>query len=175
MSLKRKGSALPLGDAKKPKANASITSFFTAPKSSPPKSSPPNSSPVPKDATSSTKQNLTETPAVSAPALKWDKEKWIKTLTAEQKDLLALEIGTLDETWLKELRDEVTSSSFLDLKRFLKKEHEAGKKIFPPANDVYSWYTYHPSALHALTPDQQVKTYPAQYSEGSSDRAGPIP
>jgi uracil-DNA glycosylase len=54
--------------------------------------------------------------------------------------LLALEIGTLHESWLKELKDEVTSSSFLNLKRFLKAEHEAGKKIFPPAEDVYSWY-----------------------------------
>ncbi len=66
----------------------------------------------------------------------------MKTLSGEQKDLLALEIGTLHESWLKELKDELTSSGFLELKKFLKKEHEAGKKIFPLAEDVYSWCVY---------------------------------
>jgi uracil-DNA glycosylase len=66
----------------------------------------------------------------------------VKTLSGEQKDLLALEIGTLHESWLKELKDELTSSGFLELKKFLKKEHEAGKKIFPLAEDVYSWCVY---------------------------------
>jgi uracil-DNA glycosylase len=128
MSLKRKASTLPLSDAKKPKADSSITSFFSSPKTVSP----------------ATKVNGTTTDSNpgSAPALKWDKEKWVKTLTAEQKDLLALEIGTLHESWLKELRDEITSPSFLNLKKFLKKEHEAKKKIFPPAMDVYSWYDH---------------------------------
>lgn len=125
MSLKRKASTLPGSDAKKPKADSSITSFFGPPKTVAP----------------ATKVNGTTTESTPAalPAIKWDKEKWLKTLTAEQKDLLALEIGTLHESWLKELKEEVTSPSFLSLKKFLKKEHEAGKKIFPPAEDVYSW------------------------------------
>lgn len=79
---------------------------------------------------------------------KWDKEAWAKKLTAEQRDLLGLEIQTLHESWLRELKDEVTSKEFLDLKRFLKKEHESGKKVFPPAEDVYSWFVLpciHPS------------------------------
>lgn len=58
------------------------------------------------------------------------------------KDLLGLEIESLHESWLKELKNEITSKEFLELKRFLKREHEAGKKIFPPAEDVYSWYVY---------------------------------
>ena len=63
----------------------------------------------------------------------------MEKLTPEQKDLLALEIETLDESWLAQLKDEVVSKEFLELKRFLKKEHEQGKQIFPPAPDVYSW------------------------------------
>ena len=52
---------------------------------------------------------------------------------------MALEIETLDESWLAVLKDDVVSKDFLALKRFLKSEHEAGEKIFPPAMDVYSW------------------------------------
>jgi len=47
----------------------------------------------------------------------------------------------MHETWLKELKDDITSSSFLELKRFLKREFESGQKIFPPAQDVYAWYS----------------------------------
>lgn len=79
------------------------------------------------------------TSSSSVPGTKFDKQKWIDNLSAEQKDLLALEIEHLHESWLGPLKDEVTSSSFLDLKRFLKREHEAGEQIFPPAADVYSW------------------------------------
>lgn len=61
-------------------------------------------------------------------------------LTSEQKELLQLEIDTLDESWLYHLKEELVSPSFLDLKRFLKKEYEGGKKIFPPKEDIYSWY-----------------------------------
>jgi uracil-DNA glycosylase len=128
MSLKRKATEAALSDSKKPKANGSITSFFGPPKT----------------VSTSTKVSGTITEKIpsspATPAVKFDKEAWVKTLSAEQKDLLALEIGTLHESWLKELKDEVTSSGFLELKRFLKKEHEAGKKIFPPADDVYSWF-----------------------------------
>lgn len=60
-------------------------------------------------------------------------------MTAEQKELLNLEIETLDVSWLKELKDEVVSKDFLDLKRFLKRELDSGKTIFPKMADVYSW------------------------------------
>lgn len=76
---------------------------------------------------------------VEAPGPKFDKKKWVEKLTAEQKGLLQLEIDTLDESWLAQLKDEVTSKEFLELKRFLKKEVDSGKKIFPPLADVYSW------------------------------------
>jgi uracil-DNA glycosylase len=70
----------------------------------------------------------------------FNKEAWVKSLSDEQRTLLKLEIDTLHESWLKELRDEVTSREFLELKRFLKGQVEAGKKVFPPMEDVYSWY-----------------------------------
>ena len=77
--------------------------------------------------------------SASTPAPKFDKAKWVEKLTPEQKELLALEIESLDETWLAQLKDDVLSKDFLELKRFLKKEHEMGRKIFPPPADVYSW------------------------------------
>jgi len=60
-------------------------------------------------------------------------------LTPEQKDLLQLEINTLDESWLAHLKDEVVTTEFLNLKRFLKKEKDSKAKVFPPEEDVYSW------------------------------------
>jgi uracil-DNA glycosylase len=120
-SLKRKATALEAtAEAKKPKAtiDGSITSFFGAPKSS----------------------SLGRGSASSAMAVKFDKKKWAEGLTAEQRGLLKLEIETLDESWLAHLKEEVVSKEFLELKRFLKREKEAGKKIFPPEADVYSWW-----------------------------------
>ena len=101
---------------KKPKSNGSITSFFGAPKAKPTGAQP---------ATASSSFN---------------KQKWVDSLTQEQKDLLQLEINTMDESWLARLKDEVVTPEFLALKQFLKKEKEAGVKIFPPENEIYSWY-----------------------------------
>lgn len=118
-TLKRKadGHSSP-AETKKPKGG-SITSFFGAPK------------PKPANGTSGT-------PARSS---SFNKEKWVSSLTAEQKDLLKLEIDTLDETWLSHLKDEIVTTEFLNLKRFLKKELDSKAKIFPPQKDVYSWYS----------------------------------
>jgi uracil-DNA glycosylase len=127
MSLKRKAADIVAAEAKKPKANSSITSFFGPPKST-------------TSSTSST--NPSKGAADAAPAVKFDKEKWVAGLSEEQRALLKLEIETLHESWLSVLKDEITSKSFLDLKKFLKTEAEAGKKIFPPSEDVYSWYVY---------------------------------
>ena len=77
--------------------------------------------------------------APKAAAVKFDKAKWVEKLTAEQKELLQLEIDTLDESWLAHLKEEVLSKEFLALKSFLKKELEDGKTVFPPMEDVYSW------------------------------------
>lgn len=132
-STKRKSEGLTSGDAnKKPKVNASITSFFGAPKSS------PTSSPA--------KFGAGPEPA----PLKFDKDKWVAGLTPEQKRHLQLEIQTLDPSWLVHLREEITSPEFIELKKFLESEVKANKKVFPPREDVYSWYVDVASRLLAL-------------------------
>ncbi|KXT03766.1 hypothetical protein AC578_722 [Pseudocercospora eumusae] len=132
MSLKRKAADLATDAVKKPKANASITAFFGQPKTNP----EPSSTNPSKPASSPT------APATVQP--KFDKDAWIAKLNDEQKQLLKLEIETLHESWLAVLKDEVVSKEFLDLKRFLKKEVETGKKVFPPSEDVYSWSRHTP-------------------------------
>jgi uracil-DNA glycosylase len=143
MSLKRKAEeaiASSPASIKKPKAQASLTSFFAAPKGAAvSKTSAANGHGI------ATK--VTETEAIfEAPSVKFDKQKWVDKLTAEQKELLKLEIDTLHESWLSQLKDEITTKEFLDLKRFLKKEIDSGKKIFPQMADVYSWYVLSPSS-----------------------------
>lgn len=105
-------------DSKKSKGKASITSFFGAPK--------------PKPLT-------TQSTGPSSRSSSFNKDKWVASLTAEQRELLQLEIKTLDESWLAHLKEEVVTPEFLNLKRFLKKEKDSGTKIFPPEQDVYSW------------------------------------
>ncbi|KAF2835893.1 uracil-DNA glycosylase [Patellaria atrata CBS 101060] len=121
MSLKRTAAELAASDSKKPKTNASIRSFFTVPKPTPGAAASRSSS----------------TP-------KFNKEAWVKTLTDEQKELLKLEIDTLHESWLIHLKADLVSKEFLDLKRFIKKEIDSGKTIFPPQQDVYSWPRHTP-------------------------------
>lgn len=111
MSLKRKAADAATDAAKKTKVNGNITSFFGAPK--------------PKEGASA--------------AAKFDKDAWVAKLTDEQKELLKLEIDTLHESWLPHLKDVLVSPNFLELKRFLKKELESGKTVYPPMKDVYSW------------------------------------
>ena len=123
-TLKRKADLIAAAnDPKKPKKDSSLTSFFGAPK-----------------IVSSTTNGASSSPSdAQGAASKFDKEKWVATLNAEQKDLLKLEIDTLDPTWLAHLKDEIVTPGFLNLKRFLKREVEAGKTIFPPLDEVYSW------------------------------------
>ncbi|KAF2144415.1 uncharacterized protein K452DRAFT_356618 [Aplosporella prunicola CBS 121167] len=125
MSLKRKAANQTSAEAKKPKANGSITAFFGPPK-------PVSSSTMSTD------------PARAPVVAKFDKDKWIEGLTEEQKELLQLEIETLHESWLAHLKDEITSKEFLALKAFLKQEGASGTKIFPPMEDVYSWSRHTP-------------------------------
>lgn len=125
-SLKRGANHLSQSDtdSKKPKPNGSITSFFGPPK-----------------------PKVTQSPAVNgrSPTTTTDfvstfnKEKWVASLTDEQKELLQLEIDTLHVSWLSHLKNELVTKEFLDLKRFLKKELDSGVKVFPPLEDVYSW------------------------------------
>lgn len=83
---------------------------------------------------------LDTTASAAASLLKFDKEKWVAKLAPEQKELLSLEIETLHESWLAQLKDEVVTKEFLDLKRFLKAEKDAGQKVFPPEKEIYSWF-----------------------------------
>ncbi|KAG9793219.1 uracil-DNA glycosylase, partial [Aureobasidium melanogenum] len=131
-SLKRKE---PPTSASQPKRNGDLTSFFGPPKVTPSGGGKPTSF-----TSSST--------ASDAPPLKFDKDKWVASLAEEQRKLLKLEIDTLDPSWLGALKDEVTSPSFLELKRFLQKEIDSGQKIYPPLEDVYSWSRHCP--LHKV-------------------------
>ena len=121
MSLKRKAVDIAVDASKKPKSNSSITSFFGQPKSSP-------------TAASSQGNDAPDTTLT-----KFDKAAWLAKLTPEQHKLLQLEIDTLDPTWLGALASELTTPSFLDLKRFLAREAAAGAQVFPPPADIYSW------------------------------------
>ena len=125
-TLKRKADNLsgPAADTKKPKGG-SITAFFGVPK--------------PKALSTKTNGSGTNGTDPAPRPSSFNKEKWVATLTPEQKELLQLEIDTLDESWLAHLKDEVMTPEFLNLKRFLKKEKEGKVKIFPPDEDVYSW------------------------------------
>ncbi|OAA46848.1 uracil-DNA glycosylase [Metarhizium rileyi] len=122
-TLKRKGETLTKGaEAKKSKTNGSIASFFSSPKHA--------------------AGNALS--ASAAPAVKFDKQKWLASLTAEQKQLLKLEIETLHDSWLAHLKDDITTKDFLELKKFLDRETKAGRKWFPPKEDVYSWSRHTP-------------------------------
>ncbi|KAK0262114.1 hypothetical protein B0A54_05064 [Friedmanniomyces endolithicus] len=126
MSLKRKAVDLAADAAKKPKADAAITSFFSQPKSSPPSTS---------TSTSTTLPGTKPTP--------FNKAAWLSTLPPSTRDLLSLEITTLDETWLAALHPDLTTPSFLSLKRFLLAETST-KKVFPPPEDIYAWSRHTP-------------------------------
>lgn len=76
------------------------------------------------------------------------KEQFAQKLNDEQKELLQLEINTLEDSWFEALHKELTKPYFLNLKRFLKQQRSANK-IFPPMEDVYSW--------SRLTPLSKVK------------------
>ena len=162
MSLKRKAADLAADAAKKPKSNASITAFFGQPK--------PN-------AGSSPSQPASSPTAAETQPVKFDKDAWVAKLTPEQKELLALEINTLHESWLGVLKDDVVSQEFLDLKRFLKKEVETGKKVFPPSGDVYSWYSSPrlPVRQLELIPFFQVSSHTAAKRQSRHPRPGPLP
>ncbi|KAL2132857.1 hypothetical protein VTI74DRAFT_3231 [Chaetomium olivicolor] len=126
-TLKRKAAAEAGADAKKAK-QSNIMSFFGAPK--------------PAAGSASKTTAAASVPEPAAP--KFDKAKWVATLTPEQKGLLQLEIDTLHESWLVHLKDELVTKEFLELKRFLDRETAAGKKWFPPKEDVYSWSRHTP-------------------------------
>ncbi|KAI8945978.1 uracil-DNA glycosylase [Xylaria longipes] len=128
-SLKRKGDSAAADASKKTKVNGSITSFFGPPKTT---SSP------------SSKSSTSAPPSSSNPASKFDKAAWLATLTPEQKKHLALEINTLDPSWLALLKDEIVKPEFIALKKFIEAEVRSGQNVFPPSEDVYSWSRHTP-------------------------------
>ncbi len=139
MSLKRKAApTTSTADAKKPKKNADLTSFFGPPKVT---------------AAGGDKLHPTATAVSEPPVVKFDKDKWVAGLSDEQKKLLKLEIDTLDPSWLAVLKEELVTPGFLDLKRFLQKEIDSKQQIFPPLEDVYSWYFLFTLPYHALRTD----------------------
>ncbi|KAL2154441.1 hypothetical protein VTH82DRAFT_3117 [Thermothelomyces myriococcoides] len=125
-TLKRKAGTEAGADPKKAK-QGSIMTFFGAPKPS-----------------SGTGAGADGAAAPEPSPIKFDKAKWVASLNPEQRRLLQLEIDTLHESWLGLLKDELVTKEFLDLKRFLEREAAAGKKIFPPKEDIYSWSRYTP-------------------------------
>lgn len=81
--------------------------------------------------------------AAPTPKTHFSKPEWLKTLDQAQKDLLQLEIDTLEDSWLSVLHQELTKPYFLKLKEFLTKERKA-HTVFPPEQDVYSWSRHAP-------------------------------
>lgn len=87
------------------------------------------------------------TPRTAAPSLTpdtpFDKSEWVTQLEPAQKELLALEIDTLHESWLSALHQELTKPYFLRLKEYLAKERKT-QVVFPPDKDIYSWSRHTP-------------------------------
>ncbi|KAK4105388.1 uracil-DNA glycosylase [Parathielavia hyrcaniae] len=131
-TMKRKAGAEAGAEPKKAK-QGSIMSFFGAPK--------PSAS---SGSASASNSAAAPAPVPEPVAPKFDKAKWVASLTPEQRTLLQLEIDTLHESWLALLKDELVTKEFLEMKKFLDRETAAGKKWFPPSEDVYSWSRYTP-------------------------------
>ncbi|KAI3318535.1 uracil-DNA glycosylase [Xylariaceae sp. AK1471] len=136
-SLKRKGGVDAADANKKAKTDGSIMSFFGPPKTA-------SSSTTRTSTSTSTATSSSFTSTSSNPASRFDKEKWVATLSAEQKKNLALEIHTLDPSWLALLKDEIVKPEFIALKKFIEAEVKSGKDVFPPGEDVYSWSRHTP-------------------------------
>ncbi|ORX97897.1 uracil-Dna glycosylase from atlantic Cod [Basidiobolus meristosporus CBS 931.73] len=64
-------------------------------------------------------------------------------ITGPTDPLFALEYETMDPTWLRALKTEFNKPYFKQLKAFLETEKKSAK-IFPPAEDIYSWSRFTP-------------------------------
>lgn len=128
--------------SKKPKVNASITSFFAASQSSTTKvttAGTGNETDTANDSPTTAPTSNTVTSSGSVPTSTFDRAKWAAQLSPEVRDLLALEIAHLEDGWLAALKEEIVSEGFLGLKRFLRSEKQAGKTVYPPEDEIYSW------------------------------------
>lgn len=66
------------------------------------------------------------------------KEKFALALSSVLKDLLSIELTTMEDTWFEHLSQEFKKPYFIKLKQFVNKE-QAAHPVFPPPNDIYSW------------------------------------
>lgn len=130
-----------------------VTDYFSAVPAkkialpSPPRSQPQEKTSITLSPLPSTKTVLSQT---GFPGVSWNKDRWVAQLPAETRELLQLEIDTLEESWLEALRFEIIKPYFLNLKKFLKTcKDSRGPAVYPPENDVYSW--------SRLTPLSRVK------------------
>nr|CAG8641891.1 7377_t:CDS:2 [Entrophospora candida] len=73
----------------------------------------------------------------------------IEELEIKNKELLSLELKTINNEWLKVLLKEIQEPYFIELKKFLEEEKKKGHKIFPPEPDIYNW--------SRMTPPSSVK------------------
>lgn len=151
-SLKRKSDVGSADASKKSKTNGSITSFFGHPKAAPSTSS------------SAGKPGPSANGALPSnnPASRFNKEAWVAKLTAEQKRHLMLEINTMDPSWLALLKDDIVKPEFIALKKFIEAEVRSGQDVFPPSDDVYSWYVDSevPSLSRERLRTQKLTTHP---------------
>lgn len=140
------------GSTKKPKIVNSkpITDFFRK------TSSKPTTSEVDEKAGEANKKAIKDETEVETkkigpafPDATEFKKQFITKLSDEQKELLDLEINTLEDSWFQALSTELLKPYFLNLKKFLKTQLAAKQTIFPPQNDIYSW--------SRLTPLNSVK------------------
>lgn len=74
--------------------------------------------------------------------------KFKESLSPFLRNLLALELDTIEPSWFLHLQHEFKRPYFVKLKQFVTKEQKE-HTVFPPARDVYSW--------SRLTPFNQVK------------------
>ncbi|KAI1418899.1 uracil-DNA glycosylase [Xylaria sp. FL1777] len=138
-SVKRKGDAGAADVNKKAKMDGSIMSFF-----GPPKMTAEGSGGGAKAGSGAVVGASANNGVSGNPGSRFDKAKWVATLTAEQKKHLALEINTMDPSWLALLKDEIVKPEFIALKKFIEAEVRSGQNVFPPSEDVYYRSRYTP-------------------------------
>ncbi|CCK68795.1 uracil-DNA glycosylase KNAG_0B03530 [Huiozyma naganishii CBS 8797] len=77
-------------------------------------------------------------PNLSKPVINKIKEEFSRSLDAKTRDLLNLELLTLEDSWFEQLKEEFTKPYFLQLKDFVKRE-QSTQTVFPTPGDIYSW------------------------------------
>jgi len=143
---KRSLNTLSNGATKKSKVAAKpITEFFKKSSASTEKESKDGEK-IHKKETKAEEQNIKQAPITEPSEYK---KQFIAKLADEQKELLDLEINTMEDSWFQALSDEFLKPYFLNLKKFLKTQYSANQTIFPLQNDIYSW--------SRLTPLNNVK------------------